>query len=146
VLCFEAVSRKSLSSSPEIDPGLLPQRRSSGARHPVTGRVSFASGETVLEGWALNESRGGVRAIVEEKVELGSEFIVTLDGKPPRPGKVVWVQEEPDGAVVGVSFTDREDGDSSVPPPEKKIDARASQIDLLEVLARESAAKKDSDG
>jgi hypothetical protein len=66
----------------------------------------------MLQGWALNVSRGGVRVILEEKVELGSEFEVTLEpGLEPhalrslgRLGRVVWVQEEPDGVVAGIAF------------------------------------------
>jgi hypothetical protein len=78
----------------------------------------------VLEGWALNVSRGGVRVILEEKVDLGAEFEVTLssgvgqapsdasstwpasDGgvDVPSTGRIVWVQEEPDGVVAGIEF------------------------------------------
>jgi hypothetical protein len=83
--------------------------RRGGARHEVSARVALKakSGE-VLEGWALNVSRGGVRVILEEKVELGSEFEVTLstgeDSATPIIGRVVWVQEEPDGVVAGIEF------------------------------------------
>jgi hypothetical protein len=77
-----------------------------------------------LEGWALNVSRGGLRVILEESVELGAEFEITMsigDGPgQPSPGaeasgagskaaptlvaRVVWVQEEPDGVVAGLEF------------------------------------------
>jgi PilZ domain len=79
-------------------------------RREVASRVTLktASG-SVLEGWALNVSRGGVRVILEEKVELGAEFEVMLaeDGtspSAPRTGRIVWVQEEPDGVVAGIEF------------------------------------------
>jgi len=55
-------------------------------------------------------SRGGVRVILEEKVEPGAHFEVhltgTADADPPAPqtGCVVWVQEEPDGVVAGIEF------------------------------------------
>jgi hypothetical protein len=66
-----------------------------------------ATGAT-REGWALNVSRGGVRVILEDKVELGSEFEVTIstgsDPATPVTGRIVWVQEEPDGVVVGIEF------------------------------------------
>lgn len=56
-------------------------------------------------GWALNISRGGLRAILEEQVELGGVFDITLgDVQETRRGRIVWVQEEPDGAIVGVEF------------------------------------------
>lgn len=64
------------------------------------------SGE-MLHGWALNVSRGGVRVILEEDVQLGAEFEVTLStGADPVtscPGRVVWVQEE-DGVVCGIEL------------------------------------------
>jgi hypothetical protein len=65
----------------------------------------------VLEGWALNISRGGVRVILEEKIEPGTHFEVSLVGRPsgtdlpsPQVGRVVWIQEEPDGVVAGLEF------------------------------------------
>ena len=58
-----------------------------------------------LTGWALNISRGGVRAIVEEQVELGAVFNVVIGEDPTqRRGRVVWLQEEPAGAIVGIVF------------------------------------------
>jgi hypothetical protein len=83
--------------------------RRGGARHEVSSRITLKSksGE-VLEGWALNVSRGGIRVILEEKVELGSEFEVTMstgeDMGTAVQGRVVWVQEEPDGVVAGIEF------------------------------------------
>ena len=77
------------------------------------------SGE-VLTGWALNVSRGGVRVMLDVKVNLGSEFTVTLStGADPVTsclGRVVWVQEEPDGVVCGIELHDpvsREGGGQS---------------------------------
>jgi PilZ domain len=71
----------------------------------------------VLEGWALNVSKGGVRVILEEKVDLGTEYEVTLtqgavdagasgsrEGPAHNVGRIVWVQEEPDGVVAGIEF------------------------------------------
>ena len=72
--------------------------------------------QKVLDGWALNVSRGGVRVILEEKIEPGTHFEVILIGRaadadPPSPqvGRVVWIQEEPDGVVAGIEFRS-EDG------------------------------------
>ena len=93
--------------------------RRGGARREVSARVTLATREDggrsgavePLEGWALNVSRGGVRVIPEQKVELGAEFEVTLvDGAslgevpPSRVGRIVWVQEEPDGVIAGIEF------------------------------------------
>jgi PilZ domain len=65
-------------------------------------------GGNVLEGWALNVSLGGVRVITEAKVELGTEYEVTLStGADPGTsckGRVVWIQEEPDGVICGIEL------------------------------------------
>lgn len=83
--------------------------RRGGARHEVSSRVTLKGPSgALLEGWALNVSRGGVRVILEEKVELGSEFEVILstgeESSAPQVGRVVWVQEEPDGVIAGIEF------------------------------------------
>ena len=96
--------RRSLTnSSPPSD--LPPQRRLSGARHVVAKRVSLFQGEREVDGWALNISRGGLRAIVEEEIDLGADFEIAIEGEDARRrGRVVWVQDEPDGSVIGISF------------------------------------------
>jgi hypothetical protein len=73
--------------------------------------LSASAPPKVLEGWALNISRGGVRVILEEKIEPGTHFEVSLVGRPtgtdlpsPQVGRVVWIQEEPDGVVAGLEF------------------------------------------
>ncbi len=79
-------------------------------RREVASRVTLRSATgAVLDGWALNVSRGGVRVILEGRVDLGAEFEVTLADEgagpsAPRAGRVVWVQEEPDGVVAGIEF------------------------------------------
>jgi hypothetical protein len=84
--------------------------RRGGARHDVTARVTLtAQSGQVLEGWALNVSKGGIRVILEDKVDLGAEFEITMSaGDAPRAdplvGRIVWVQEEPDGVVAGIEF------------------------------------------
>jgi hypothetical protein len=97
-------------------PGFLPARRAH-ERRPFSERVAFQrEGHTVL-GWALNISRGGLRAILEEQVDLGAVFDIALgDAQDTRQGRIVWVQEEPDGAIVGVAFLDAGAADS-VPAP-----------------------------
>ena len=82
--------------------------RRGGARHEVTERVALKSDDGALhEGWALNVSRGGLRVILEQKVVLGQKFDATIGAEKsePRPTRVVWVQEEPDGVIVGLEFT-----------------------------------------
>ena len=88
-------------------------------RREVASRVTLRNEAGVLEGWALNVSRGGVRVILEHRVDLGAEYEITLaedsseprsdpgsGGTTPRPGRIVWVQEEPDGVVAGIEFRD----------------------------------------
>ena len=106
-------------------PGLTPTRRLGGARREVSDRVTCAApgaGDApLLEGWALNLSRGGLRAILEEPVELGAEFSVAVGEAAPRPGRVVWIQEELDGAIVGVSFLD--EAGRGEPPPMRIVES-----------------------
>ena len=94
----------------------------------VGGRTSPAdgagdrSGGAELSGWALNASRGGIRIILEDKVELGHEYDVELGGGEgagkARRGRVVWVQEEADGMIVGVEFVDQKgEGTPGSDPP-----------------------------
>jgi hypothetical protein len=111
--------RRSLSPTagmPQASSGMHAMRRGT-ARREVTERVTLrgasgdasgaAGSERVLEGWALNASRGGLRAILEEKVELGQEFDVLVGdaGAIARRGRIVWLQEELDGVIVGVEYT-----------------------------------------
>jgi hypothetical protein len=102
-------NRRSLTPTAGLPAGDVHATRRGGARHDVTARVTLkGKAGPVLEGWALNISRGGLRVILEDKVELGAEFEVTLtidgQGGTPVVGRVVWVQEEPDGVVAGVEF------------------------------------------
>ncbi len=90
-------------------------RRVGGARSPVSESVVFQDGDRVVEGWSLNISRGGLRAVLDEVVAIGDEFDITVGGDTePRRGRIVWVRHEKGGAIVGVAFLDAE---GSVPPP-----------------------------
>src|SRR5262245_52566809 len=94
--------------------------RRGGPRHEVSERVTLRTEDgRTLEGWALNLSRGGLRAILEEKVFLGQKFEVTVHTAElvVKAGRIVWVQEEPDGVIVGVEFTGNSGQHPSVPPP-----------------------------
>ena len=115
-------NRRSLTPLPKGPPGDIHATRRGGARHELSARVSLKptrgglqrSGIAiapvpVLEGWALNVSRGGLRVILEERVELGAEFEITISESGAEPasaqcGRIVWVQEEPDGVVAGIEF------------------------------------------
>jgi hypothetical protein len=119
------VNRRSLSASVEPLEGGQDQRRvSGGPRREVSDRVKLMVGEAELEGWALNISKGGLRAILdtegvnlEEIFALGREIKVAVGELEERPARIVWVQAEPDGAVIGVAFLDQEESrPPSVPP------------------------------
>ena len=91
-------------------------RRSTGARTPVSDPVVFRRGDQAIEGWALNISTGGLRAILDEAVGIDDVFDVTVGEAAPRPARVVWVREERGGAIVGVAF---DDVDDAVAPPDE---------------------------
>jgi hypothetical protein len=95
--------------------------RRGGARRDLTEKVILRTDEATFEGWALNVSRGGVRLILEDPVKLGDEFEVTIGDVEASPlvrrARVVWVQQEPDGAVVGLEFIGISGSERSVPPP-----------------------------
>lgn len=117
------VTKKPPPDGLKVPSGIHAMRRG-GARREVTERVMLkaetedGSESPLLEGWALNVSRGGVRAILEDKVALGQKFDITIgtDDVMTRTGRVVWVQEEPDGVIVGLEFTSLSGTHKSVPP------------------------------
>ena len=90
--------------------------RRGGARQTVSDRVTFRSTTAGTaedrQGWALNVSRGGIRAILDDeadigKIELGQEyeiFVGDVDTATGRQGRIVWLQEEPDGFIVGIEY------------------------------------------
>jgi PilZ domain len=90
-------------------------RRQSGARREASDRVRLIGPNGEIEGWTLNVSRGGVRIIVEDRVELGNEYDIVVGDEDlvRRPCRVVWVQEEADGQIAGVQYLDTNTG----PPP-----------------------------
>lgn len=70
-------------------------------------------------GWTLNVSRGGIRAIVEDPLVQGVEYELTVGGLDEeatvtRRASVVWLQDEADGQIVGLKYSDVDDG--SDPP------------------------------
>jgi hypothetical protein len=116
------MKRSSLSTSPGTKvPGLHATRRAGGgARRELTNRVILRANDTEIVGWALNIRRGGIRVILEDSVALGQEFDVTVsdDGAEPTParrGRIVWVQQERDGMIVGVKFVGVGESDEPVP-------------------------------
>lgn len=71
-------------------------------------------------------SRGGVRLVVEDSVETGQDYELQIglaaEGDAPvRRGRVVWVQNEADGQIIGVQFLDVEGGAAPPPPSEESV-------------------------
>ncbi len=117
------VKRRSLTPATLSDAGDVhaTRRGTGGARREAADRILLRSDDVELTGWALNISRGGIRVILEDAVELGQEFEVEIgleeSSNNKRRGRVVWVQEEHDGMIVGVEFIDaRADGSQSDTP------------------------------
>lgn len=83
-----------------------------GARHEAGERVVVRRGDFLAEGWTINRSRGGIRIVVENSLEVGGEYTLAIEGDgaampaSQRPGRVVWTQEESDGQIVGLEFLD----------------------------------------
>lgn len=88
--------------------------RRGGARREASDRVRFVVEGRSIDGWALNLSEGGVRAVVDEPIELGAQVEVGIGDGELRAAQIVWIQEERDGAIVGVEF---KDGTGPVPQP-----------------------------
>ena len=103
----------SVSSTPPS----CPQRRiAGGARREATERVSLKAPGFETTGWTLNISRGGLRAIVEERLAMGIDYeILVGDAPTARRATLVWSQEQADGQIVGLKYLDIE---GSLPPPD----------------------------
>ncbi len=72
-------------------------------------------GEQEYIGWTLNLSRGGLRIVVEDPIELNTEYMVVLgqDEHEARPVRVAWIQDEAGGQIAGLQFLDVE---GTIPP------------------------------
>ncbi|MFS8068024.1 MAG: PilZ domain-containing protein [Byssovorax sp.] len=122
--------------------GLKPTRRVGGARHTISVRVAFFREEREIPGWALNMSRTGLRAIVEdEHIDVGAPLVVRVGDDPVhRAVRVVWTSPEPDGTIVGLEFFE--------PLPEwLVIEREARPSDMAPpALAAEAAERLSDDG
>ena len=83
-------------------------RRGVSEKITVCALKDGSSGAVVTTGWALNMSRSGIRAILEDRILAGVDYEVTIGevgtSQLTRKARVVWVQEEHDGVVVGLEF------------------------------------------
>ena len=72
------------------------------------------------DGWTLNMSSGGARIIVEDPVVLGGIYQARFgEAATQREVRIVWIQDESDGQVVGLQFLDVE---GTIPPPPEPED------------------------
>lgn len=110
------LTRRSSNPSTPLPPGAVhATRRVGGSRREATERVQLRRDAFATSGWTLNLSRGGARLVLEEPVELGALYQVQVGEQfDAREARIVWVQDEADGQIVGVQYLDT---DGSVPPP-----------------------------
>ena len=105
-------------------PAWSPRRNVGGARKEATERVTLRATGFETSGWTLNVSRGGLRAIVEDRLTLGVEFeLVVGDAAAPRRATLVWSQDQSDGQIVVLRYLDVDGSapprDPSAPPQEE---------------------------
>ncbi|MES1173740.1 MAG: PilZ domain-containing protein [Myxococcales bacterium] len=94
-----------------------PRRHAGGARREASERVLVRTTGFETNGWTLNVSRGGIRAVVEDPLLQGIEYQLLVGDEETataRRATVAWLQDEADGQIVGLKYLDVEDG--SVPP------------------------------
>lgn len=100
--------RRSLTPPLGIEiPGTHGMRRTE-ARRETSERVILRKEGRDLVAWALNSSRGGLRLLIdEERAELGDVVATKIgDVHDFRAGRVVWLQDEPDGMILGIEYLD----------------------------------------
>lgn len=85
-------------------------------RGRAAAEYSFEAFESA--GWTLNISRGGARLIVDERVEPGERYGLEIGQNASREVRIVWVQDEADGQIIGVQFVDLE-ANMADPPSEQ---------------------------
>lgn len=110
--CSAVANRSTPHNASSPDPGLAhaQRRKAGGARREASERVVVRAEGSDVDGWTLNLSRGGVRLVVEDPVQLGGVYDLVFapgeENQRTRPGRIVWVQDEPDGQVAGIEFLD----------------------------------------
>ena len=113
--------------------------RRTDARRGVSEKITVKKleggkeGEVVSTGWAINMSRSGIRAILEERILAGVDYAVTVgeDGTTQltRRARVVWLQEEHDGFVAGLEFSSQSGLHKAAAPHDGKADGHDEKIE-----------------
>jgi hypothetical protein len=90
------------------DPSLHHGARRRSRRFPLNAEVDVIEPHSA-EGVTLNASAGGIRIVVNEKLEPGSicllEVHFTNERTSAEKARVVWAREMGDGWIVGLEFT-----------------------------------------
>lgn len=98
----------------------LHRRYGGGARREASERVTITRPELPeVEGWTLNVSRGGLRVVVEDLLQVGEMVEVRIgsdEATPTRPARIAWLKEAADGQIVGLQLLDTV---GSIPPPDE---------------------------
>ena len=104
--CFLAFRRafrgglivKTRTPSEPATPAWTPKRQEGGARTECTERVVLRAEGFETSGWTLNVSRGGLRAVVEDRLDLDVHYeILVGEAATPRHVRLVWSQNQSDG-------------------------------------------------
>jgi hypothetical protein len=98
---------------------LRAQRRTSGARVEASERVTLRAAGFEAVGWTLNVGRGGVRVVLEERLQESREYeLFFSDDTSGRRVALAWSQDAADGQIVGLKYLDVEaipDAEGGVP-------------------------------
>lgn len=84
----------------------LNSRRAS-ARQEASECLVLSGASYRARAWTLNVSEGGLRVVVEDPISVGAVVDVGRLGTAPRLARVVWIQDEPDGQIIGLQFVER---------------------------------------
>jgi hypothetical protein len=108
---------------PPSEPPARAQRRTSGARVEASERITLRAPGFETQGWTLNVGRGGVRVVLEDKIEHDRDYeLFFSDDTNGRKVQVAWSQEQADGQIAGLKYLEVEplpnpEGTSPPPPP-----------------------------
>jgi hypothetical protein len=103
---------------PRSEPPVRAQRRASGARVEASERITLRAPNFETQGWTLNVGRGGVRVVLEERIEDGREYeLFFSDDSSGRRVQVAWLQDAADGQIAGLKYLDPDPGAGLVADP-----------------------------
>jgi hypothetical protein len=75
----------------------------------LTERVTLRAPGFETTGWTLNVSRGGLRAVVVQRLQMNVTYEVRVgDHVSGRRVRLVWSKDERDGQIVGMQYLSEE--------------------------------------